>query len=98
MRPLRIHHSGKTRPPVLVIGTSTPGKPKVALIMTSLANEFFSTMADGARKHQAAKAATYALVVNGIENETDLLEQVNLVGQMIAQQVGVTPALPNMRN
>ena len=30
------------------------GKPKIALVMKSLANEFFQTMADGAKKHQAA--------------------------------------------
>ena len=66
---------------------AAPGKPKVALVMKSLANEFFSTMAEGAKKHQAANAASYDLVVNGIKNENDLAEQVNLVEQMIAQQV-----------
>lgn len=63
------------------------GKPKVALVMKSLANEFFQTMAEGARKHQAAHAAEYDLVVSGIKNETDLAEQVALVDQMIAQGV-----------
>ncbi len=66
---------------------SEAGKPKVALVMKSLANEFFSTMAEGARKHQAAHGASYDLIVNGIKNETDLAEQVNLVEQMIAQRV-----------
>jgi ribose transport system substrate-binding protein len=74
--------------------TSAPGKPKVALIMKSLANEFFSTMAEGARTHQAANAATYDLIVNGIKNETDLAEQVNLVEQMIAQQVDAIVIAP----
>jgi ribose transport system substrate-binding protein len=83
------HRSANTSDP-----TSAPGKPKVALIMKSLANEFFSTMADGARKHQAANAATYDLVVNGIKNETDLAEQVNLVEQMIAQQVDAIVIAP----
>src|SRR5687768_11744590 len=63
------------------------GKPKVALVMKSLANEFFSTMAEGAKQHQAANADKYDLIVNGIKNETDLAEQVNLVEQMVAQQV-----------
>lgn len=63
------------------------GKPKVALVMKSLANEFFQTMAEGAKKHQAAHAADYDLVVNGIKNETDLAEQVGLVEQMVAQGV-----------
>ena len=60
-------------------------KPKVALVMKSLANEFFSTMADGAKKHQAAHAGDYELISGGIKNETDLAEQVGLVEQMIAQ-------------
>jgi len=67
--------------------SNAPAKPKVALVMKSLANEFFQTMADGARKHQAAHAADYDLVVNGIKNETDLSEQVALVEQMVAQGV-----------
>ena len=71
-----------------------PAKPRVALIMKSLANEFFLTMADGARKHQAAHAADYELIVNGIKNETDLAEQVGLVEQMVAQQVNVIVIAP----
>lgn len=63
------------------------GKPKVALVMKSLANEFFQTMAEGAKKHQASHANDYDLIVNGIKNETDLAEQVGLVEQMVAQGV-----------
>ena len=70
------------------------GKPRVALIMKSLANEFFLKMADGAKKHQAAHAAEYDLIVNGIKNETDLAEQVGLVEQMVAQQVNVIVIAP----
>jgi ribose transport system substrate-binding protein len=69
------------------LNTAAAGKPKIALVMKSLANEFFSTMAEGAKKHQAANSDKYDLVVNGIKNETDLAEQVNLVEQMVAQQV-----------
>ena len=68
--------------------TSAPsGKPRVALVMKSLANEFFQTMAEGAKKHQAAHAGDYELLVNGIKNETDLAEQVGLVDQMVSQGV-----------
>ncbi len=67
--------------------SSTSGKPRVALVMKSLANEFFQTMAEGAKKHQAAHAGDYELIVNGIKNETDLAEQVGLVEQMVAQGV-----------
>lgn len=73
---------------------SSAKKPKIALVMKSLANEFFSTMAEGAKKHQSANAATYDLVVNGIKNETDLAQQVNLIEQMIAQQVNAIVIAP----
>jgi ribose transport system substrate-binding protein len=74
--------------------SGSAGKPKIALIMKSLANEFFSTMAEGAKKHQAANAEKYDLIVNGIKNETDLAEQVNLVEQMVAQQVSAIVIAP----
>ncbi len=58
-------------------------KPRVALIMKSLANEFFVTMADGARAHQQSHADAYALIVNGIKDESDLSQQVALVEQSL---------------
>jgi ribose transport system substrate-binding protein len=75
-------------------GQSSAAKPKIALVMKSLANEFFSTMAEGAKKHQAAHAADYDLIVNGIKNESDLAEQVNLVEQMIARRVNAIVIAP----
>lgn len=69
-------------------------KPRVALVMKSLANEFFGTMAEGAKAHQAKNAATYDLVVNGIKNETDLAEQVSLVEQMVARRVDAIVIAP----
>ena len=62
-------------------------KPKIALVMKSLANEFFTAMAEGAKAHQRTHAGDYELIVNGIKNETDLSEQVGLVEQMVAQGV-----------
>lgn len=75
-------------------GNASGTKPRIALVMKSLANELFSTMADGAKKHQASNSANYDLIVNGIKNETDLSEQVNLVEQMIAQQVNAIVIAP----
>jgi ribose transport system substrate-binding protein len=69
-------------------------KPQVALVMKSLANEFFGTMAEGAKAHQAANSDKYDLIVNGIKNETDLAEQVNLVDQMIARRVNALVIAP----
>ena len=48
-------------------------KPKVALVMKSLANEFFQTMEAGAQAHNKSHASDYTLVSNGIKNETCLL-------------------------
>lgn len=74
--------------------TAADGKPTVALVMKSLANEFFSTMAEGAERHHAENADEYDLIVNGIKNETDLAEQVNLVEQMIANGVDAIVIAP----
>jgi len=73
---------------------SPAGKPKIALVMKSLANEFFKTMADGAKKHQADHAAEYDLVVNGIKDELDVNKQVELVEQMIGQKVDAIVIAP----
>lgn len=69
-------------------------KPKVALIMKSLANEFFSTMAEGAKAHQATNQS-YELVVNGIKDERDLARQAELVDEMVsvgAKAIVIAPA------
>jgi ribose transport system substrate-binding protein len=59
-------------------------KPRVALVMKSLANEFFKTMEDGAREHQKANAGEYDLVAAGIKDEQDVGQQIRLVEQQIA--------------
>src|SRR3954447_7101336 len=68
--------------------------PRIALVMKSLANEFFVTMAEGAKAHHAANASTYTLIVNGIRNESDLAQQVALVEQMMAQGVDAIVIAP----
>jgi ribose transport system substrate-binding protein len=69
-------------------------KPKVALVMKSLANEFFKTMADGARTHQAEHADEYELAVVGIKNELDVAQQIQFVELMIAQRVNAIVIAP----
>jgi len=69
-------------------------RPVVALIMKSLANEFFVSMADGATRHQAERPEQYELIVNGIKNETDLAQQVALIDQMIASGVDAMVVAP----
>lgn len=83
-------HRQTTSPTVGSPGTNPVNqteKPKVALVMKSLANEFFSTMADGAKKHQAQDAQKYELVVNGIKDERDLARQAAIIDEMIAAKV-----------
>ena len=68
-------------------GNTDIKRPTIALIMKSLANEFFVTMAKGAKAHQAADHERYNLIINGIKNEVDLAQQVALIDQMIAARV-----------
>lgn len=69
-------------------------KPRVALIMKSLANEFFSTMADGAISHQTNHADQYDLIVNGIKDERDLSRQAALVDEMVTSGVDAIVIAP----
>ena len=64
-----------------------PSRPRIALVMKSLANEFFKTMEDGARAHQHANAARYDLMTSGIKDEQDVAGQIRLVEQMVAEGV-----------
>ena len=64
-----------------------PAKPRIALIMKSLANEFFLTMEQGAKNHQAAHSAEYDLICNGIKDELDVNRQIQLVENMVSQGV-----------
>ena len=77
-------------------GTGTRGKtkPKIALVMKSLANEFFKTMEDGAKAHQKQHADEYDLITNGIKDERDVGEQIGLVEQMTAQEVDAIVIAP----
>ncbi|HEY9171913.1 MAG TPA: sugar ABC transporter substrate-binding protein [Verrucomicrobiae bacterium] len=70
------------------------GKPRVALVMKSLANEFFLTMENGAKAHQRSHAADYELLANGIKDELDVSRQIDLVEQMIAQRVDALVIAP----
>ena len=62
-------------------------KPKVALVMKSLANEFFLTMEDGAKAYQKEHSADFDLISNGIKDETDTANQIRIVEQMIVSKV-----------
>lgn len=74
--------------------STTPTKPRVALIMKSLANEFFLTMENGAKAHHQGRADEYDLLANGIKDELDVSRQIDLVEQMIAQRVDAIVIAP----
>ena len=76
------------------VSSSLPDRPKVALIMKSLANEFFSTMAEGAEKHHREHSDEFDLIVNGIKDERDLSRQVALVEEMVASGVSAIVIAP----
>lgn len=71
-----------------------PARPRIALIMKSLANEFFVRMADGTRRHHDADPDRYDLIINGIKDESDLTQQVSLVEQMMARGADVIVLAP----
>ncbi len=70
------------------------GKPRIALVMKSLANEFFKTMEDGAKAHNRANVEEYELRAVGIKNEQDVSKQIDLVESMIAQGVDAIVIAP----
>ena len=75
-------------------GAQPSSQPVVALVMKSLANEFFQTMEQGARKHQAEHADRYELVAAGIKDEQDVARQIAIVDQMIARRVNAIVLAP----
>jgi ribose transport system substrate-binding protein len=70
------------------------GKPKIALIMKSLANEFFKTMEEGARAHHKEHSGEYDLTVVGIKDEQDVAKQIDYVESIMAQKVDAIVIAP----
>lgn len=68
-------------------------KPVVGLVMKSLANEFFKTMEEGARKF-AAEDGTFTLIPVGMNSETDIDTQINAVENFISQKVNMIVLAP----
>lgn len=72
----------------------TTAKPRVALVMKSLANEFFLTMENGAKEHQKRNGDQYELIAQGIKDERDTAQQIKIVEQMIASKVNAIVIAP----
>lgn len=73
---------------------ASPEKPRIALVMKSLANEFFKTMEDGARADAAAHPNDYELRTAGTQREEDVEGQIRLVEEMIGQKVDALVIAP----
>jgi ribose transport system substrate-binding protein len=69
-------------------------RPKIALVMKSLANEFFQTMESGARKHHEAHATEYELLANGTKDDMEVGKQIDIVEQMVARGVDAIVIAP----
>ncbi|MCA8237653.1 sugar ABC transporter substrate-binding protein [Burkholderia cenocepacia] len=76
------------------VHAQSAAKPKVALVMKSLANEFFLTMETGAKEYQKHNANQFDLVTNGIKDETDTANQIRIVEQMIVSKVDAIVLAP----
>ncbi|AXK65441.1 sugar ABC transporter substrate-binding protein [Burkholderia anthina] len=76
------------------VHAQSAAKPKVALVMKSLANEFFLTMENGAKEYQKHNASQFDLITNGIKDETDTANQIRIVEQMIVSKVDAIVLAP----
>ncbi|CAB3746723.1 LacI family transcriptional regulator [Burkholderia sp. MSh2] len=76
------------------VHAQSTAKPKVALVMKSLANEFFLTMETGAKEYQKHNANQFDLITNGIKDETDTANQIRIVEQMIVSKVDAIVLAP----
>ena len=81
-------------PPNAPAKAEKAGPYRIALVMKSLANEFFLTMENGAKAHQQQHASEYTLISNGIKDEQDVARQIDLVEQMVAQEVDALVIAP----
>jgi len=64
-------------------------KPKVGLVMKSLANEFFKQMAAGAEQYAAKNADKFSFKAVGMKDERDFAAQVDAVENFVTQKYNV---------
>ena len=97
-RPFRRHAlrtlAGAAVLAVLPLQAALAAPPRVALVMKSLANEFFQTMEEGAKAYQKAHASEFTLIANGIKDETDTAAQIKIVQQMVVEHVDAIVIAP----
>lgn len=69
-------------------------KPKVGLVMKSLANEFFRQMQAGTEEYAAQNTDKFAFAAVGMKDERDFAAQVDAIENFITQQYNVIVLAP----
>jgi ribose transport system substrate-binding protein len=69
-------------------------KPKVGLVMKSLANEFFKQMQAGAEDYAAKNTDKFSFAAVGMKDERDFAAQVDAVENFVTQQFDVIVLAP----
>jgi ribose transport system substrate-binding protein len=69
-------------------------KPKVGLVMKSLANEFFKQMQDGAQQYAAKNADKFSFKAVGMKDERDFAAQVDAVENFVTQKYDIIVVAP----
>jgi len=83
---------------VAVLAGLTPAlaadKPKVGLVMKSLANEFFKQMQAGAEKYAAKNADKFDFKAVGMKDERDFAAQVDAIDNFVTQKFNIIVVAP----
>jgi ribose transport system substrate-binding protein len=69
-------------------------KPKVGLVMKSLANEFFKQMQAGAEKYAEKNASKFSFKAVGMKDERDFAAQVDAVENFVTQKYNIIVVAP----
>jgi len=102
------HFSGLNRRQVMLAGVAgsvavlaggsgpalAAAKPKVGLVMKSLANEFFKQMEAGAEKYAAANADKFDFKAVGMKDERDFAAQVDAIENFVTQKYDIIVVAP----
>jgi len=70
------------------------GKPKIGLVMKSLANEFFKQMEAGAEAYAAKNADKFDFKAVGMKDERDFASQVDAVENFVTQKYDIIVVAP----
>lgn len=80
-----------SRIPALALQAS---KPKIGLVMKSLANEFFQQMDQGAKDYAAEHTDEFDFATVGMKDERDFAAQVDAIENFITQQFDIIVVAP----